>query len=166
MKKILIAPDSFKGTLSSLEICDIVKEEILDLLPTCEVVAVPIADGGEGTVDSFLTALEGEKVRVQVSDPFFQRIDSYYGLIHHGKTAIIEMAAAAGLPMVGGREDPSQATTYGVGELVKHAITSGVQNIIIGLGGSATNDGGCGLASALGVEFFNREGQSFIPVGG
>lgn len=165
MNKILIAPDSFKGTLSSMDICEVVEEEILHIFPGCEVISVPIADGGEGTVDSFLTAVEGEKKEIRVSGPYFEKISSYYGLIDHGKTAIIEMAAAAGLPMVSGREDPSRTTTFGVGELIAHAAASGAEKIIIGLGGSCTNDGGCGLAAALGVKFYDNSHRSFIPTG-
>ena len=110
-------------------------------------------------------SVNGEKVFTQVTGPYFEKIKSYYGLIDNGKTAIVEMAAAAGLPLVNGRENPSKTTTYGVGELILHAAQSGVEKIIIGLGGSSTNDGGCGLAAALGVKFLNKKGESFIPVG-
>lgn len=165
MKKIIIAPDSFKGTLSSIDICNIINEEIISIFPQCEVVSVPIADGGEGTVDSYLLAVDGEKIFTEVTGPYFEKINSYYALIDNGKTAIVEMAAAAGLPMVSGRENPLKTTTYGVGELILHAVKSGAQRIIIGLGGSCTNDGGCGLAAALGVKFLNKDKESFIPVG-
>lgn len=165
MKKIIIAPDSFKGTLSAMEICNVVNEEILKIFPHCQVKSVPIADGGEGTVDSFLMSVEGEKISTEVTGPYFEKIKAHYGLIDNGKTAIVEMAAAAGLPMVSGRENPLKTTTYGVGELILQAVNSGAQRIIIGLGGSCTNDGGCGLAAALGVKFLDKNNQSFIPVG-
>jgi len=165
MKKIVIAPDSFKGTLSAIEICNIINQEIEKVFPKCQVISTPIADGGEGTVESFIMSVNGEKVFTQVTGPYFEKIKSYYGLIDNGKTAIVEMAAAAGLPLVSGRENPSKTTTYGVGELILHAVKSGVEKIIIGLGGSSTNDGGCGLAAALGVRFLNKKGEDFIPVG-
>ncbi|MDP4108922.1 MAG: glycerate kinase [Bacillota bacterium] len=112
MKKIVLAPDSFKGTLSSLRICEIMKDEILSAFPDCLVISLPIADGGEGTVDSFLHALPGEKISLSVTGPLFNKIHSFYGLFEEGKTAVIEMAAAAGLPAVGGDKTPSVTTTY------------------------------------------------------
>lgn len=166
MKKIVVAPDSFKGTLSAIKICEIVGNEILRVFPKSQVIPTPIADGGEGTVDSFLLSVKGEKIYTEVTGPYFEKINSYYGLIDGGETAIIEMAAAAGLPMVSGKENPSKTTTYGVGELILHAAKSGAKKIIIGLGGSCTNDGGCGLLAALGVQFLNNKNESFIPVGG
>lgn len=166
MNKIVIAPDSYKGTLSAVKICEIINEEIIKVFPECQVISVPIADGGEGTVDSFLMAVSGKKVYTEVAGPYFESINSYYGLIDDGKTAIIEMAAAAGLPMVNGRENPSKTTTYGVGELILHAANAGAKKIIIGLGGSCTNDGGCGLLAALGAKFLDRNNETFIPVGG
>lgn len=166
MDKIVIVPDSYKGTLSAIKICEIIKTEIMEVFPKCRVISIPIADGGEGTVDSFLMSAKGEKIHIEVTGPYFEKINSYYGLIDNGNTAIIEMASAAGLPLVSGRENPTKTTTYGVGELILHAAKSGAKKIIIGLGGSATNDGGCGLLSALGVKFFNKNNESFIPVGG
>ncbi|MDP4109925.1 MAG: glycerate kinase [Bacillota bacterium] len=165
MKKIVLAPDSFKGTLSSLRICEIMKDEILSAFPDCLVISLPIADGGEGTVDSFLHALPGEKISLSVTGPLFNKIHSFYGLFEEGKTAVIEMAAAAGLPAVGGDKNPSVTTTYGVGELIKDAVKRGARKLVVGLGGSCTNDGGCGLAAALGVKFLNAWGNFFIPVG-
>lgn len=166
MKKIILAPDSFKGTMSSIEICEIMKEEILAEFPNCEVVSVPVADGGEGTVDSFLEAVPGRKIEIAVKGPYFENIESFYGLIDGGKTAIIEMAAAAGLPMVGDHKNPMRTTTFGVGQLVKAAVEGGAEDIIVGIGGSSTNDGGCGMAAALGVKFYNEQGKEFVPVGG
>lgn len=166
MKKFVLIPDSFKGTLSSSQVCDIIKGEIIKKYPDADIIKIPVADGGEGSVDAFLEAVGGEKVFVKVNNPYFEIMTSFYGLIDNGKTAIIEMAACAGLPLVENRKDPSRTTTYGVGELINHAIRKGVNKIIIGLGGSCTNDGGCGCAAALGVKFYNQKGDSFIPIGG
>jgi glycerate kinase len=145
MKKVVLIPDSFKGTLSSMEICAIMEREILKHFPRCKVCAVPVADGGEGSVDAFLTALGGEKVYAEVSGPYMEPMKAFYGLI--GETAVIEMAACAGLPLVGENKNPSLTSTYGVGELMAHALSNGAKKIIMGLGGSATNDGGCGAAA-------------------
>lgn len=164
MKKMIIAPDSFKGSLSAVEICDICEKSIAKFFPECEVIKLPIADGGEGTVDCFLTAIKGEKINVRVHGPFMEEIDAYYG--RFGDTAVVEMAKAAGLPQTEGRLEPLAATTYGVGEMILHAVKSGANKIIVGLGGSATNDGGCGCAAALGTVFIDEEGKSFIPTGG
>ena len=164
MKKIAVVSDSFKGSVSSSEICAIVAEEAARFFPECAVVGLPVADGGEGTVDSFLECLAGEKVSVAVAGPYFDRTPSFYG--RFGDTAIIEMAAAAGLPMVGDQKDPTRTTTYGVGELMRHALEHGAQKLILALGGSATNDGGCGAAAALGTRFFDAAGGAFVPVGG
>lgn len=135
-------------------------------LPGCEVRAIPVADGGEGSVDAFLAALGGEKVHARVAGPFFEPVESFYGLTDGGKTAIVEMAACAGLPLAGELRDPALTTTYGVGELIALAVEGGARKIILGLGGSATNDAGCGAAAALGVRFFDRTGTPFVPTGG
>jgi len=166
MKKVVLVPDSFKGTLSSAKICDIIKHKMKEHFPDCEVVSIPVADGGEGSVDCFLAALGGEKIHVTVKDPYFEDMDSFYGIIENGRTAVIEMAACAGLPLVEGRKDPRKTTTYGVGQLILDAANRGVKKIIVGLGGSCTNDGGCGAAAAVGVRFYNTEGEHFIPTGG
>ncbi len=166
MKKVILAPDSFKGTMSSIEICSIMREEIKKAYPECRILSIPVADGGEGTVDSFLQAVPGRKVELKVSGPYFEDMTSFYGLIDEGKTAVIEMAACAGLPLVGDNKNPLLTTTYGVGQLVAHAIGQGAGNIVVGIGGSATNDGGCGMAAALGVKFYNKKGEEFVPVGG
>lgn len=166
MKKIVLIPDSFKGTLSSTEICDILSKSIKNHYPDCQVTSIPVADGGEGSVDCFLTALNGEKVTLYVHGPYFEEMESFYGMIEGGKTAVIEMAAASGLPLVGDRKNPKQTTTYGVGELIVDAAKRGAEKIVVGLGGSCTNDGGCGAAAAAGIKFYNKEGLDFIPVGG
>ncbi len=164
MKKVILVPDSFKGTLSSAEVCQILKAGILRHYPTAEVIEVPVADGGEGTVDAFLTASGGRKIICQSSDPFLADIESFYGILPD-QTAVIEMAACAGLPLVEGRENPAVATTYGVGTLILDAVKRGCKRLIIGLGGSATNDMGMGAAAAAGVKFYDHDGKLFIPTG-
>jgi len=165
VKKIVIAPDSFKGTMSSIEICDIVEEGIKNIFPEIETVKIPIADGGEGTVDAFLRSVGGEKVTVKVKDPLFRDIVSYYGILTDGKTAIIEMAAASGLPLVEDERNPCLTTTFGTGQLMYDALEKGCTKIIIGIGGSATNDGGIGMAAALGLRFLDESGNE-IPLNG
>lgn len=164
MKSFILVPDSFKGTISSTEICTIMERAILKNLPDSKIVSIPVADGGEGSVDAFLSALGGDKIALDVTGPFNEPVRGFYGILHDG-TAIVEMAAAAGLPLAKGRENPERATTYGVGEIIA-AAAENAESIIIGLGGSATNDGGTGAAAALGVKFFDSHGNTFIPVGG
>lgn len=165
MKNILLIPDSFKGTMSSEEICSIMDKAIKNHYPDAQVKQIPVADGGEGSVDAFLQALGGEKRTLSVQGPFGKPMESFYGVVK-GSTAIIEMAACAGLPLVGDDLFPDRTTTYGVGELILAAAKSGCKEIIVGLGGSATNDGGCGSAAACGVVFKDKEGTTFIPTGG
>ena len=164
MKKCVIMPDSFKGTLSSIEICDIIKEKVLEFYPDCQVKAVPVADGGEGTVDCFLYAIDAEKVELRVQNAYMEPVDVYYAKV--GSQAILEMAQPAGLPQAEGRLNPKVTSTYGVGQMIRHAVENGCTDIVIGLGGSSTNDGGTGAAAALGTVFRNAEGESFIPAGG
>lgn len=166
MKKVVLIPDSFKGTLSSMRICELMTECVTRVFPGCEVRSIPVADGGEGSVDAFLAAAGGERVEAEVTGPWFDRCRAHYGLLEGGTTAVLEMASAAGLPMVGERRDPSGTTTYGVGELLLDAAERGAGRLILGLGGSATNDGGCGAAAAAGVRFFDAAGRSFVPTGG
>ena len=166
MKKCVMISDSFKGSLSSSDICAIARESVGKFFPGCEVVTLPVADGGEGTVDCFLEACGGEAVKVTgASGPYGEKIDAVYARLDE-TTAVVEMADTAGLPMVGDKKDPCKTTTYGVGELVRHAVEQGAKHIILGLGGSATNDGGCGCAAALGVKFTDKDGKEFVPVGG
>ena len=139
---------------------------ILKFYPEATIIKIPVADGGEGSVDAFLTAVGGKKQIVTVKNPFFKDMASFYGMLSDGKTAVIEMAACAGLPLVENNLNPEKTTTYGVGELMLDAIKNGCTKIIIGLGGSATNDGGCGAATALGVQFFDKAGKEFVPTGG
>ena len=163
MKKCVVVSDSFKGTVSSREICAIAQQVIPRHFPACEVVCIPVADGGEGTVDCFIQAMGAQRVEVTVTNALGEKSAAAYARI--GELAIIEMAAAAGLPQVGALRCPGTATTYGVSELIAHAAHSGCRKILLGLGGSATNDGGCGCAAALGVRFYDADGQSFVPVG-
>lgn len=163
MKKCVVVSDSFKGTVSSREICAIAQQVIPRHFPACEVVCIPVADGGEGTVDCFVQAMGAQRVGVTVTNALGEKSAAAYARL--GELAIIEMAAAAGLPQVGALRCPGTATTYGVGELITHAVDSGCRKILLGLGGSATNDGGCGCAAALGVRFYDADGQSFVPVG-
>lgn len=166
MKKVVLIPDSFKGTLSSDSICNIVGGKVKEHFPECEIVSIPVADGGEGSVDCFLTALGGEKVYETVKNPYFEDMTSFFGLINNGETAVIEMASCAGLPLVEDRKDPRKTTTYGVGQLILAAAKKGCKKIVVGLGGSSTNDAGAGAAAAIGIKFFDKEGKEFIPVGG
>ena len=151
MAKYVLIPDSFKGTLSSEDICRIASEEILRLEPEAEICAIPVADGGEGTVDAFLAAVGGTRAEVPCTGPCGQEVMGFYGLLPDG-TAVVEMAAAAGLPLAGACRDPEKTTTYGVGQLMAHALSRGAKRLVLGLGGSATNDGGCGAAAALGAD--------------
>ncbi len=161
-KKCIVIPDSFKGTLSSLDVCTIMKEQILFLQPDCNVITIPVADGGEGTVDCFLYAMENmRKIEMTASGPFGEPVSCYYA--RYQNTAIIEMAQTAGLPLVEGQMNPAKTTTYGTGEMIAHAVRNGCNEIIIGLGGSCTNDAGVGAARALGVDFFDKEGNLFFP---
>lgn len=130
-------------------------------------IQIPVADGGEGTVDCFLQAVGGRKRTVRVPGPFLDPVQGFYGILDDKEnTAVIEMAACAGLPLAEGRENPEKTSTYGVGELIADALEQGCRKFVLGLGGSATNDGGCGMAAALGVRFLNKEGKPFLPTGG
>ena len=165
MKKVIIIPDSFKGTLSAKQICRILKEKVHQQFPACEVITVPVADGGEGSVDCFLEALGGRKETVQVHGPYMELMEAEYGILSDG-TAVVEMASCAGLPLVEDRKNPKKTTTYGVGELILAAAKAGSKRIITGLGGSCTNDGGGGMAAALGIRFYDAQDREFVPTGG
>lgn len=158
--RFVIAPDSYKGSLSSVEVAGVIEQGLRQVFPEAEVVKVPIADGGEGTVEAFLTALGGEKRKVKVTGPLGNPVEGFYGLLPDGQTAVIEMAAASGLPLVPPEQrNPLLTTTYGTGELIRAALEAGCSKIIIGIGGSATNDGGMGMAQALGIGFYDDEGS-------
>ena len=164
--KFVLIPDSFKGTLSSSQICEILKTGVEKHFPGSETVSIPVADGGEGSVDAFIAAVGGTKEHVTVKNPYFEDMESYYGLIDEGQTAVIEMAACAGLPLVENRKDPRKTTTYGVGQLIVAAARKGVKKIIVGVGGSWTNGGGWGGAGAGGNRFYDEAGEEFVPTGG
>lgn len=166
MKRFILIPDSFKGTLSSTEITEIMGEKLRRRWPDAEIVAIPVADGGEGSVACFLTALGGELVKVPCTGPLGDTVDGFFGMLADGETAVVEMAAAAGLPLVEDRRDPEKATTFGVGELILGAVKGGAKTVIVGLGGSATNDFGCGAAAAVGIRFLASDGTEFVPTGG
>lgn len=163
MKKCIIIPDSFKGTMSSIEICEIMSTKVKDHYPDCETITIPVADGGEGTVDCFLHAIHAKKIPVKISGPYNEPLEGYYA--RQGNTAIIEMAQACGLPLVEGNKNPALTTTYGAGLTIKKAVEDGCTDIIIGLGGSCTNDAGVGAACAVGVKFYDQEGVEFLPTG-
>lgn len=156
LRKIVIAPDSFKGTVSAGEAANIIEKGIHYVSKDIETIKLPIADGGEGTVDFFLEAIGGEKVTITVTGPSFAKIEASYAILKDNKTAVIETAAAAGLCLMKGDRDPSKTTTYGLGELMLDALNRGCKKLIVGLGGSATNDGGIGMAAALGIKFLDK----------
>ncbi len=166
--RVVVAMDSFKGSLSSVAAGEAVRRGVLKASPDAEVTCIPIADGGEGTVDAYLAAVGGERVRVTVRDPLMRPIRAEYGIINtaRGRTAVIEMAAASGLPLVAAPErNPRITSTFGTGELIRDALSRGIREIILGIGGSATNDGGSGMLSALGVRFVDADGKELLPGG-
>ena len=156
--KVVVAVDSFKGSMTSMEAARAVRDGILAADPKTYIVIKPLADGGEGTTDALIEGMHGEKVKITVTGPYGEKIDSYYGYLPEKKTAVIEMAAAAGITL-SDKRDPMQATTYGVGEMISDAIDRGCRNIIMGIGGSATTDGGIGMMKALGIQFLDENGN-------
>lgn len=164
--RIIVAPDSFKGSVSAVCTANAMEKGIKQVFTQAEVIKIPIADGGEGTVEALVAATQGQMIYQQVVGPLGEVVQAYWGILGDGKTAVIEMAAASGLPLVPmDKRDPRITTTYGTGELIKAALDRGLRKIIIGIGGSATNDGGCGMAQALGGHFLDSEGQE-LPYGG
>ena len=161
LKKVVVIPDSFKGTMTSIQVCNIMEESIKKVFGDCEVEKIPVADGGEGTVDCFLYCLDAEKIEIKTTGPKGEEISAYYA--KYGNKAILEMASVAGLPQVEGELDPVHTTTYGLGALIKDAISKGCDDITIGLGGSCTNDGGIGAARAIGVKFYDENDKEFAP---
>ena len=158
--KITLAFDSFKGSLSSSQVADAFEEGLHSYIPHCEICKVAIADGGEGTTEALVEALNGEYIDVMVSDPLGRPITARYGIIEHGKTAVMEMAKASGLPLLTPSErNPLKTSTYGTGQMILHALERGCRNFLIGIGGSATNDGGMGMLSALGYHFLDKQGN-------
>jgi len=168
MTTFVLAPDSFKESMSAQQACDAMQRAILKLIPDANVIAVPMADGGEGTVDALLSACHGEKVAIALTGPLpNQRVTTYFGLIDGGQTAVIEMAKANGIHLVDiAQRNPLLTSTYGTGEMILAALDVGVSKIIIGLGGSMTNDGGAGMAQALGAQFLDEKGLEVAVCGG
>lgn len=165
--KILLAPDSFKESLPAVEVARALKSGIERVLPDASLRLLPVADGGEGTVQAIVDATNGKIIEIKVHDPLMRLIDSFYGIAGNGQTAVIEMAAASGLSLLALDErNPWITTTVGTGELIKAAMDKGCTRILLGIGGSATNDGGAGMASALGVKFLNDTDKEITPVGG
>ena len=161
--KIIIMCDSFKGTMTSSQVNQIIKESIQPYFVDHEIVNFPIADGGEGTLDAYKNITNAKLVSIPVNNPYFEPIGATYAI--HGENALIELASAAGVQLISKRLNPMETTTFGVGQLINHAIESGAKHIMLGLGGSATNDAGCGIMSALGVRFYDKNYNLFIPVG-
>lgn len=164
--KILIAPDKFKGSLEAAEVCNAAEAGIRLAFPEAEIKSIPLADGGEGTTQILTNFSNGRFVTTPVQDPLGRLVDAEYGISGDGKTAFIEMAAASGLLLLKPEEcNPLNTSTFGTGELIKHAIGNGAENIILGIGGSATTDGGIGMAAALGYKFYDGSQSILSPVG-
>lgn len=165
--KLIFAPDSFKESLTALEICEILERVTARHFPDAETICIPVADGGEGTVDALLRAMDGRRIRTQVTGPRFEPETAQWGLLSDGVTAVMEMAQASGLSYVPlPQRDPRRTTSLGTGEMIAEALRQGVRKILIGIGGSATNDGGIGMLQALGAVFTDAAGQPVPPVGG
>ncbi len=164
--KIVIAPDSWKESLTALEVATAIEDGFRQIFPDAEVVKIPMADGGEGTVEAMVAATQGRIVNLRVTGPLGEPVEAFYGLSGDEQQAFIEMAAASGLESVPpARRDPRVTTSWGTGELIRHALDAGVRHIIIGLGGSATNDGGAGMVQALGAQLLDERGEQ-LGLGG
>ena len=164
--KVLIAPDSFKGSLASYEICQYIENGIKKVSKQIETIKSPMGDGGEGTLEAIVEANNGEYISAEVLNPIFDKIDAVYGVYENGKTAIIEMAKASGLTLIEKKnQNPMNTTSYGTGELIKDALNRGCEKIVVGIGGSATNDCGIGMLSALGAKFLDKHKEKIIPIG-
>lgn len=165
--KILVAPDSFKHSLSASKVAEHIKAGLHKAKADAEVITIPLSDGGEGLVHALINATKGKIYTTTVKDPLRRPVKSFFGILGDGKTAAIEMAAASGIELITEEErDPLITSTYGTGQLIKEALEKGCNNIIIGIGGSATNDGGAGMAQALGVKLLDKEGREIGPGGG
>ncbi|MCD9494884.1 glycerate kinase [Photobacterium carnosum] len=159
--KIIIAPDSYKESLTAMEVATAIEAGFRQVMPNAEYIKLPMADGGEGTVQSLVDASNGTIIEHQVTGPLGEQVPAFFGIMGDGKTAVIEMAAASGLQLVSPEQrNPMLTTSYGSGELILAALDYGVKHIIIGIGGSATNDGGIGMAQALGVQLLDNKGQA------
>ncbi|WP_110779139.1 glycerate kinase [Cronobacter sakazakii] len=166
LKKIVIAPDSFKESLSAMDVAKAIEAGFREIYPQASYVCVPMADGGEGTVEAMVAATGGQIITTPVTAPLGNKVDGFFGLLGDGETAVVEMAAASGLHLVPtAQRDPRITTSYGTGELILAALERGVKAIIIGIGGSATNDGGAGMMQALGARFLDGEGCELAPGG-
>lgn len=164
--KIVISIDSLKGSLTSIEAANAIKKGILSVDNKSDVVIMPLADGGEGTVEALVQGMNGEEKVISVTGPINEKVNATYGILKETNTAIIEMAQASGLPLVPAElRNPLNTTTYGVGEIIKEAIEKGCRNFIVGIGGSATNDCGVGMLQALGFEFYD-ENDNLVELGG
>lgn len=167
LMRVVVAPDSYKGSVSAIGVADALERGILKIFPSAEVCKIPIADGGEGTVEALVAATGGKLQSAQVRGPLGETLTAQWGILGDGKTAVIEMAAASGLPLVPkDKRDPRITTTFGTGELIRAALDAGLRKIIIGIGGSATNDAGVGMARALGAKFLSQDGAQLPPGGG
>ena len=165
--RILIAPDSYKNALSALEVARSLKAGLQKVFEDAEFEILPMADGGEGTVEALIDATRGEIIKTTVHDPLMRPVESTFGITGDGITAVIEMASASGIQLITSEErNPWITTTFGTGELIHAALEKGCRDIILGIGGSATNDCGMGMAAALGIKFLNQEGNSVGPGGG
>ncbi len=163
--KVVVAIDSLKGSLSSLEAGEAIKSGVLNAIPDAEVCVRPLADGGEGTVEALALGMGGELKTVEVTGPLGEKVNCLYGILEESKTAILEMSGAAGITLVADEErNPLHTTTYGVGEVIKDAIANGCRHFIVGIGGSATNDGGIGMLQALGYGMLDKDGNQ-VPFG-
>ena len=164
--RVVVAPDSYKGSVSAIGVAEALERGVRKIFPSAQVCKVPIADGGEGTVEALIAATDGKLEYSQVQGPLGETLTAHWGILGDGQTAVIEMASASGLPLVPKeKRDPRITTTYGTGELIRSALDAGLRRIIIGIGGSATNDGGTGMARALGTKFLSGEGSE-LPQGG
>lgn len=164
--RVIVAPDSFKGSVSAIGVAQAMEQGILSVFPEAEIIKVPIADGGEGTVEALVAATGGQMLVKEVVGPLGHPVLAHWGMLGEGETAIIEMAAASGLPLVApDKRNPRLTTTYGTGQLIKTVLDRGIKKIIIGIGGSATNDGGTGMIKALGARFLDAEGHELPPGG-
>lgn len=164
--KIVIAPDSFKESLSAMQVAEAIEQGFSEIFPQAEYIKLPMADGGEGTVESMVAATGGERVHVNVTGPLGQPVNGFFGWMGDGETAVIEMAAASGLHLVAPEQrNPLITTSFGTGELILAALNHGARKIILGIGGSATNDGGAGMMQALGAHFHDIDGKE-LHVGG
>ena len=166
MKKIVVASDSFKGCLSSMQVADAVERAVLHACPACDVIKIDVADGGEGTMDALQCTLGGHKIWLEVSDPLGRPVRASYVILEDGTTAVVEMAVASGLPLLSPEErNPLETSTYGTGQLIADALNKGCRKFLIGIGGSATNDAGMGMLQALGYRFTDAQGNALCGCG-